>query len=39
MGVIGEEDIAGYAALGELALDGAIVGVSGVLPVAIAASA
>ena len=35
MGVLPIEDIAGFAALGELALDGAISPVSGVLPAAI----
>jgi magnesium chelatase family protein len=39
MGVLPAEDIADYAALGELSLDGAIRPVAGVLPAAIAASA
>ena len=38
MGVIGLEDMGGYAALGELGLDGSIAGVAGVLPAAIAAN-
>jgi magnesium chelatase family protein len=39
MGVIGREEVAGYAALGELSLDGRLAPVVGVLPAAIAASA
>ena len=39
MGVIPLEDAAGYAALGELSLDGRLNPVSGVLPAAIGASA
>lgn len=39
MGVVGVEDIGGYAALGELGLDGSIAAVAGVLPAAIAANA
>ena len=39
MGVLPRDEIAGYTALGELALDGAIAAVAGVLPAAIAASA
>jgi magnesium chelatase family protein len=35
MGVLPEDALAGYAALGELALDGAIASVAGVLPAAI----
>lgn len=38
MGVIGLEEMGGYAALGELGLDGSIAGVTGVLPAAIAAN-
>ena len=39
MGVVPPEDVAGYVALGELALDGSIARVAGVLPAAIGASA
>lgn len=39
MGVIGVEDMAQYAALGELGLDGSIAPVAGVLPAAVAANA
>ncbi len=39
MGVVAEDDLAGYAALGELALDGALTAVAGVLPAAPAAGA
>jgi magnesium chelatase family protein len=39
MGVVPEEAVAGYSALGELALDGTLAPVAGVLPAAIAASA
>ncbi|NQV46642.1 MAG: YifB family Mg chelatase-like AAA ATPase [Rhodospirillaceae bacterium] len=39
MGVLPEGEIAGYVALGELALDGALTSVTGVLPAAIHASA
>ncbi len=39
MDVLPREDIAGYAALGELSLDGALNPVAGVLPAAIGASA
>ena len=39
MGVLPEEEIAGYTALGELGLDGTIAPVAGVLPAAIAANA
>ena len=39
MSVVPVDDIAGYAALGELALDGAIAPVAGVLPAAVHASA
>ncbi len=39
MGVLPAEEVARYTVLGELALDGAIAPVAGVLPVAIAASA
>ncbi|MEO5372698.1 MAG: YifB family Mg chelatase-like AAA ATPase [Alphaproteobacteria bacterium] len=39
MGVLPAEDIAGYTVLGELALDGAVASVAGVLPAAIAANA
>ncbi len=38
MDVLPREDLAGYAALGELSLDGAVNPVAGVLPAAIAAS-
>lgn len=38
MGVVAEEDLIGYLALGELALDGKIASVAGVLPAAIGAS-
>lgn len=39
MDIIPKEDAAGYAALGELSLDGAIMPVAGVLPAALGASA
>ena len=39
MDVLPREELAGYAALGELSLDGAINGVAGVLPAALGASA
>ncbi|MCW5699133.1 MAG: YifB family Mg chelatase-like AAA ATPase [Rhodospirillales bacterium] len=39
MGVLPREEIAGYAAVGELALDGALSPVAGVLPAAVQASA
>ncbi|MDA1133237.1 MAG: ATP-binding protein, partial [Proteobacteria bacterium] len=39
MGVVPEEDIAPYAVLGELALDGTLTRVAGVLPAAIGAAA
>ncbi|CAH0206669.1 YifB family Mg chelatase-like AAA ATPase [Roseomonas sp. CECT 9278] len=39
MDIIPKEDAAGYAALGELSLDGSIVPVAGVLPAALGASA
>ena len=39
MGVLPQEEIANYTALGELALDGAIAPVAGVLPAAVTASA
>ncbi len=39
MGVLPGDEIEGYTALGELALDGAIAAVAGVLPAAVAASA
>ncbi len=39
MGVLPAEDMAGYTALGELALDGELAPVAGVLPAAIAANA
>jgi magnesium chelatase family protein len=39
LGVLPADEIAGYTALGELALDGALTAVSGVLPAAISASA
>ena len=39
MGVMPTDEIAGYTALGELALDGALTAVAGVLPAAIHASA
>ncbi|MDP6351962.1 MAG: YifB family Mg chelatase-like AAA ATPase [Alphaproteobacteria bacterium] len=39
MGAVPEDAIAGYTALGELALDGAMLAVPGVLPAAIGASA
>ena len=39
MGVVPQDAVAGHVVLGELALDGAIAGVAGVLPAAIAASA
>jgi magnesium chelatase family protein len=39
MGVLDGEELAGYTALGELALDGALSAVAGVLPAAIGASA
>ncbi len=38
MDIIPREDAAGYAALGELSLDGAIMPVAGVLPAALGAS-
>ena len=37
--VLPADEIAGYAALGELALDGGLIGVAGVLPAAIMANA
>ena len=37
MGVLPDDEIAGYYALGELALDGRLGPVAGVLPVAVAA--
>jgi magnesium chelatase family protein len=39
MGVLPAEELAGYAALGELGLDGALIPVAGALPAAIAAHA
>ncbi|MBW7852418.1 MAG: YifB family Mg chelatase-like AAA ATPase [Rhodospirillales bacterium] len=39
MGVLPGEEVAGYTVLGELALDGALAPVAGVLPAAVAASA
>jgi magnesium chelatase family protein len=39
LGVLPEDEIAGYAALGELALDGALTAVAGVLPAALGAAA
>ncbi|MBL8703215.1 MAG: YifB family Mg chelatase-like AAA ATPase [Rhodospirillales bacterium] len=39
MGVLDPEELAGYTALGELALDGGITAVAGVLPTAIGANA
>ena len=39
MGVLPAEDLAGYTVLGELALDGALAPVAGVLPAAISANA
>ena len=39
MGVISEEDLSGFCALGELALDGRLTAVAGILPSAIGASA
>ncbi len=39
MDILGHEDVAEYAALGELSLDGTLNAVAGVLPAAIAASA
>src|SRR4028119_1639441 len=39
MDVLPREELAGYAALGELSLDGSINGVAGVLPAALGASA
>jgi magnesium chelatase family protein len=39
MGVLSEEDLSGFCALGELALDGRLTAVAGVLPAAIGASA
>lgn len=39
MEVLPREEISGYTALGELALDGAITGVAGVLPAAVTANA
>ena len=38
MGVLPEDDVAGFAALGELALDGAVTPVAGVLPAALGAA-
>jgi magnesium chelatase family protein len=38
MGIISAEDIAGYTVIGELGLDGAVLPVNGVLPVALHAS-
>ncbi len=37
MDVLPREELAGYAALGELSLDGAVNGVAGVLPAALGA--
>ncbi|MDA1308031.1 MAG: YifB family Mg chelatase-like AAA ATPase [Proteobacteria bacterium] len=39
MGVLSQEDLSGFCALGELALDGRLTAVAGVLPAAIGASA
>lgn len=39
MGVLSEDELSGYCALGELALDGRLTAVAGVLPAAIGASA
>ncbi len=39
MDIVPREDVAGFAALGELSLDGAIMPVAGVLPAALGASA
>ena len=39
MGIIPQEELAGYVALGELGLDGSIIPVNGILPVAIHANA
>ena len=39
MDVLPAEELSGYAALGELGLDGALIGIAGVLPAAIAANA
>jgi len=39
MGVVPESELADYVALGELSLDGSLLGVNGVLPTAIAAQA
>src|SRR5690349_21118688 len=39
MGVLPEDEIQGYIALGELALDGSVAAVAGVLPAAMAAAA
>jgi magnesium chelatase family protein len=39
MGVLPQEELANYTALGELALDGALTSVAGVLPAAVTASA
>ena len=39
MGVLSDDELIGYTVLGELALDGAITSVTGVLPAAIGASA
>ena len=39
MGVLPEDEIAGYSVLGELGLDGQVAAVAGVLPAALAASA
>ena len=39
MGVLPNDEIAGYSALGELSLDGAVARVTGVLPAAVDAAA
>lgn len=39
MGVLPAEELIGYAALGELGLDGALISIAGVLPAAIVANA
>lgn len=39
MNILPQEELSGYVALGELGLDGSIIGVNGVLPVAIHANA
>ncbi len=39
MGVLSEEDVSGYTALGELSLDGGLLGVAGALPAAMLALA